>query len=122
MANFLMKAIKCVPKEDKDFNILFGGGTQCIRQNATYGILSCVLTFIVALFVLIFYSIDPLDKDLLINEHAKYLTSKHSFGEVKVISSVSRFLKNYNEDCEREKKEMIGYGNKEDFIEKKAKG
>lgn len=46
---------------------------------------------------------DPLDKDLIINEQAKYLTSQTSqYSEVKDIASVSRFLNEYHEKCERD--------------------
>lgn len=101
LSEFLKKAITCAAREDSEHNPVLD--IECSRQAAAYGILSCVVTFVIALFVLNFYSIDPLDKDLLINEQAKYLTSTTSqYNEVKDIASVSRFLQEFHEKHERD--------------------
>ena len=53
--------------------------------------MSCAFTLILAAFVLEFYTIDPQDRDLIINEQAKYLTSKTDvFNELKDIVSVTQ--------------------------------
>lgn len=100
LSEFLKKTVTCTVQEDAEHNPVLN--IDCSRQAAAYGIISCVVTFVIALFVLNFYSIDPLDKDLLVNEHAKFLTSKHPYSEVKDIASVSRFLNDYHETCERD--------------------
>ena len=96
---FLKTAITCQAYTDSENNPVIN--IDCSRQAAAYGIISCIVTFVISLFVLNFYSIDPLDKDLIINEQATYLTSQtFQYSEVKEIASVSRFLNEYHEKCE----------------------
>ena len=72
----------------------------CLRQESFYGILSCLLTFVLALLILKVYSFDPLDKNLIINEQATYLTSNYT--DLKKIVSVPRFLEEVDEQFQRE--------------------
>ena len=41
---------------------------ECYKTEAKYGIFSCLLTMTFALVLLMYYTIDTLDKDLIINE------------------------------------------------------
>ena len=41
---------------------------QCLRKESIFGIISCVVTFSLGLMILLYYTIDPLDADLIINE------------------------------------------------------
>lgn len=68
---------------------------QCLRQESFYGIISCLVTFVVGLVMLKEYSFDPLDKNLIINEQATFLTSNYT--DVKKIVSVPRFLDEVDE-------------------------
>jgi len=53
------------------------------------------MTFVLALLILKVYSFDPLDKNLIINEQATFLTSNYT--DVKKIVSVPRFLDEVDE-------------------------
>lgn len=48
-----------------------------------------------------YYTIDPLDKNLIINEQSFYLTSQYT--DVKKITSVTEFLDDVEERHQREK-------------------
>jgi hypothetical protein len=51
---------------------------------------SCAISFSIALLALGYYSLDPLDQDLIINEQAMYLTHKYSTPQE--ICTVSSFM------------------------------
>jgi hypothetical protein len=72
----------------------------CMKTQSWYGILSCIGTFIIALFMLYMYSIDPLDKNLIINEQATYLST--NLKDVKKIMSKDNFLDEIDEIFEKE--------------------
>jgi hypothetical protein len=41
---------------------------MCLRQESFYGIISCLVSFVLGIVILEIYSFDPLDRDLIINE------------------------------------------------------
>ena len=53
------------------------------------------MTLVLALLILNVYSFDPLDKNLIINEQATFLTSNYT--DVKKVVSVPRFLDEVDE-------------------------
>lgn len=65
-SEFFKKSIVCGPLEENERGL--ESNIQCARTAAAYGIISCIVTFLIALFVLMYYTIDPLDLDLIINE------------------------------------------------------
>lgn len=73
---------------------------QCLKKESFFGIISCLLLFVLALITLNVYSFDPLDRNLIINEQATYLTSNYT--DVKKIVSVPKFLEEVDEIFQRE--------------------
>ena len=63
LATLMKKGLSC-----SEMDLQLKGHGQCQREEAIYGILSCVLGFITSLLMLFYYSMDPIDCDLLINE------------------------------------------------------
>ena len=70
--------------QDYQYNI------ECMKAASLYGIYSCILTLFMSCMVLLFYTIDPMDRGLLINEQCFYLTSTHT--ELKKATSLNRFI------------------------------
>lgn len=101
-AKFMTDYAKCNPS---DYNV---GGKfsmlmtyeQCLEDQSYYGILSCFATFILAGVMLKYYSIDPVDVNLIINEQATYLST--NLKDVRKIMSVSSFLGEVDEAFEKE--------------------
>ena len=62
--------------------------------------ISCGLGITVAGLMYYFYSLEPMDCDLLINEHARYFT--FNYAEPKKIATVSSFMAEVHEKIEFE--------------------
>ena len=73
---------------------------QCLEDQSWYGILTCAFTFILAVIMLKYYSMDPVDVNLIINEQATYLST--NLKDVRKIMSVSSFLDEVEEAFEKE--------------------
>lgn len=90
----------------------------CLQQESFYGIISCIITFVLGVVMLKVYSFDPLDRNLIINEQATYLTSKYT--DIRKICSVPRFLEEVDEQFQREQEIRRGT-NKTSFMSDKLR-
>ena len=73
--------------QDYSYNI------ECMKAASLFGIYSCIITLFMSCMVLLFYTVDPMDRGLLINEQCIYLTSTYS--DFKKVTSVNRFIMSY---------------------------
>lgn len=68
--------------------------------------MSCVLGFITSMLMLFYYSMDPIDCDLLINEQARYFT--YNYTQPQSIVQCSVFMNEIHEQKERENLQRWG--------------